>query len=480
MTRRFVTYCLLFFCLLISAKAQQPVTITGTAPFAKNEEIRLLVFEDLLNHIPKVVATDKIDRNGKFVLSYPTNQILLAQLAIRTSRAEFFIVPNNQYDFQISTDSVLFQRINPERYGGYLEITSNKKDTNDLNFKINRFSNYFSRAMSYYAFRITFDKDASAYDTLTSLLNEKFDVQYNPLNFYQSYVYYTCGTLDKLCFPKDNLRIYQTYFDNDYILYNNPAYMSLFAEHYSGYLYNSKYISKKLLSETINENPDYLKLFNEVGRDPMLVNERIRELVLIYNLIEFCDNEEFDRGNVIKLLRYIKASSHFAEHQPLIDNALQKLVPDRDVDKKLLFKNSKGRREPFKHFGGKDIYVQFFQSDCMDCIREMMLIKELNSKYGSDIQFISMNVDPDERQYEDFHKTYGEMFDWPILYFNQNYDWLLENGIETLPDYMIINENGQILQRYAPAPDKGLSDYLQSRFAKEEPENDNPLFRNKQ
>lgn len=480
MYRRFVTYCLLSLCLLISVKAQQPVTISGTAPFAKNEEIRLLVFDDLLNHIPKVVATDKIDRNGKFVLSYPTNQILLAQLAIRTSRAEFFIVPNNQYEFQISTDSVLFQLINPERYGGYLEISTNKTDTNDLNYKINRFSNYFSRAMDYYAFRITYDKDASAYDTLTSLLHEKFDIQYNPLNFYQSYTYYTYGALDKLCFPNDNLKIYQKYFDNDYILYNNPAYMSLFTEHYRGYLYNSKYISKKLLSETINESPDYLALFNEVGRDPMLVNERIRELVLIYNLIELYNNEEFDRWNILKLLQYIKVSTHFQEHIPFIDNALNKLNPNKDVDKKLLFKNSKGRKEPFKHFGGKDIYVQFFQSDCMDCIREMLLIKEFHNKYGSDIQFISINVDPDEKQYEDFYKTYGEMFNWPILYFNHNYDWLLENGIETLPDYMIINENGQILQRYAPAPETGLSDYLQSRFIKEEENNDNPLFRNKQ
>ena len=82
-------------------------------------------------------------------------------------------------------------------------------DTNDLNYKINRFSNYFSRAMDYYAFRITYDKDASAYDTLTSLLHEKFDIQYNPLNFYQSYTYYTYGALDKLCFPNDNLKIHQ-------------------------------------------------------------------------------------------------------------------------------------------------------------------------------------------------------------------------------------------------------------------------------
>ncbi len=479
---RAATYMLMFLitCVALATRAQQPVTITGTAPFAKNEEIRLLVFDDLINNIPKVVATDKIDKQGKFVLSYPTNQILLVQLAIRTSRAEFFIVPNQQYNFQITTDSLLFQLINPEKYGGYLEITSSKTDTNDLNYKINRFSNYFSRAMDYFGFRITYDHDITAYDTLTSLLNQHFDIQYNPLNFYQSYTFYTCGYLDKLCFSKDNLRLYQKYFDNDYVLYNNPAYMSLFIENFSGYLYGSRYISKKLLSETINENPDYLTLFNETGRDPQLVNERIRELVIILNLIELYNNEEFDRGNILKLLEYIHASSHFQEHIPIIANALQKLSPNKDTEHSLVFKNAKGNKEDIKHFDNNNIYIQLFQSDCSDCIREMMLIKEFHQKYGSDIQFISINVDPDKKQYDQFCKTYGELFDWSILYFNNNYDWLIQNGIETLPDYMIINNQGQVVTRYAPAPENGLSDYLQSRYYKEEKHEDNPFVRNKQ
>ena len=129
----------LFISLLIGFAAfgwaQRPVTIAGTAPFAKGEEIRLLVFEDLLNRIPTVAASDKIDKNGRFKLTCTTNQIRLAQLAIRTSKAEFFIVPDNTYNFSIGVDTVLFQLINPERYGGYLWITNPAKDTNDLNYK---------------------------------------------------------------------------------------------------------------------------------------------------------------------------------------------------------------------------------------------------------------------------------------------------------------------------------------------------------
>lgn len=478
---RFVC-CPLLVALLLwivtTGIAQRPVTITGEAPFAKNEEIRLLVFDDLLNYVPTVAATDQIDKNGHFKLTCSTNQIKLVQLAIRTSKAEFFIVPDHTYQFQISVDTTLFKLVNPEKYGGYLQITNALADTSDLNYKINRFSNFFSRAMNHYAFRITVDKDRNAYDTLTTLLNDRFGIQYNPLNFYQSYIYYTCGQLDRVCFSKEQMTFYRKFYDNDYILYNNPAYMSLFRESYSGYLYNSRHISKELLGRTINEEPDYLTLFNEAGRDPMLTNERLRELVIILNLIEFHGNEEFDAGNIVKLLKYIKVSTHFPEHIVFIDNALARISRADAPSQSLVFRNEKGKKSPIKQFEGKDIYVQVFQSDCLDCIREMMLIKEFNKRYGEKIQFVSLNIDPDREDYNRFCKAYGEMFEWPILYFDGNYDWLLENGVETLPDYLIINAQGQLLQRYPPAPEFGLSDYLMLRFDKEEEQPQNPLFRN--
>jgi len=482
MNRLSWTYHLLLLCLLGMAGkvCAQPVTITGEAPFAKNEEIRLLVFDDLLNGHSNEVATAKIDRNGHFKLSHNLQEIRLCQLAIRTTKAEFLLVPHCCYDLAISTDTILFQLINPEHYGGYLEITSNKTDTNDLNYKINRFSNYFNKAMNYYGFKLTYDHDIAYYDTLTDLLHKHFDYRYNPDNFYQSYLYYTSGMLDRLCFPKDFSRIYRDYFDNDHILYNNPAYMMLFNECYSGYLYNSRYISKDLLTDAINENPDYLQLFNGAGRDPQLVNERIRELVIIRNLIEFYGNDEFDKGNIIKLLQYIKTVSHFPEHLPFIENALQQFLPNENAEYELALKNSKGKKFDLKQFDGKHIYAQVFQSSCIDCIREMMILNELKNEYGDQIQFISINIDADEKHYEQFCKSYAEMFDWPIVYFNHNYQWLTENGIETLPDYLILNSNGHVVNRFAPSPEQNLIEYLQEHYPKENNNpNENPLFRNK-
>ena len=474
-------HIILVICLwtFAATHAQTPVTITGTANFAAGEEIRLLVFHDLLNGIAEVATTDIIDKHGHFTLKYNTPDIQLAQLAIRTSKAEFFIVPSNSYNFTITVDTILYQLINPEKYGGFLQIESAKKDTDDLNFKINRFSNYFSRVSDEYAFPMIYGSTDNVFDTVRSIISEHFDFQYNPTNFYQSYGFYTMGSIDMLQYRKKPVFIYEKYFDNDYILYNNPAYMSLFNQYYEGYLYYSPYISKELLNRTINENPDYLTLFNEVGRDPKLTNARLRELVIIKNLIAFLDNEEFDRGNVLKVLDYIRQSSSFEKHVELINSKLNQLKQREKLQEEVTFLDEKGHKARLKQYEGTPVYLQIFQTDCINCVREMMIIKELQKSYEGRVQFVSLCVDPDKRTCQAFVKQYGKQFDWPILYFDEQYDWLVQLGVETLPDYLFYNADGKLMMRYPPAPDNGLPEYLLLNFPAEQEEDQNPLFQNR-
>ncbi len=481
---RHISHIILTVSLLAAfcSQAQSPVTITGTARFAAGEEIRLLVYNDLLNGIADVVATDIIDKQGRFSLKYNTNDILLAQLAIRATKAEFFIVPSNSYNFTVSVDSTLFQRINPEKYGGFLQIENLSADTADLNYKINRFSRFFNQVSDAYAYPMFYGAEYNVFDSVRSIISEQFDFQYIPTNFYQSYGYYTLASLDMLEYRKKPVYLYQKYFDNDYILYNNPAYMSLFNQYYEGYLYYSPYISKELLDRTVNETPDYPTLFNEVGRDPKLTNARLRELVIIKNLISFMDNKEFDRGNVIKVLEYIGKTTSFEKHKELINSKLKSIKTVSEQSGETAFLNEKGHKAKLKQFEGKPVYLQVFQTDCISCIQEMMIIKELYSKYKEKVQFVSLCVDPDKSTYQAFVKQFGKQFDWPILYFDEQYDWLQQRGIETLPDYLMLNEKGTLSMRYPPAPTKGLPEYLQQIFPDEDGNEENPLFynRNKQ
>lgn len=473
---------LVFLLFAGTVCAQPPVVISGTAPFAAGEEIRLMVYDDLLNDIPSLAATDIIDKHGRFTIKYKTADIKAAQLAIRTSKADIFIVPSVSYDFAISVDSLLFRTVNPERYGGMLNIRNLNPDTADLNVKINRFSRFYGALCDNFSFGLLYGGDPGVYDTIRQNVTSRFPYMYAPENYYLSYIYYTLGGIDLLQHKKKNSLVYGKYFDNDNILYNNPAYMALFNQYYSGYLYMSPKISKELLTTTINEKPDYLTLFNEAGRDPNLANARLRELVIIKNLIEFSENKEFDKENVLGLLDYIRKTTSFGIHAKIIDNTFADMERKRKPMAEVTFKDEKSRKVSLKHFEGKPVYLQIFQSDCVDCIREMAMLKELESKYGEKVQFVSLCIDPEESGFSSFVRKYKKNFGWPVLYFNQEYEWLYREGIETLPDHILFNPDGTVAMRYAPSPERGLPEFLLMNFSGEEQQDQNPLFfeRNKQ
>jgi thiol-disulfide isomerase/thioredoxin len=158
---------------------------------------------------------------------------------------------------------------------------------------------------------------------------------------------------------------------------------------------------------------------------------------------------------------------------------LEQIKRVAQIQEDLTFLDEKGHKARLKQYQGMPVYLQVFQTDCINCIREMLIIKELQSKYNGRVQFVSLCTDPDKKSYQAFVKQYGKQFDWPVLYFDGQYDWLAQQGIETLPDHLFLDENSAIKMRYAPSPDNGLSEYLQIHFPMEEEQDENPLFQNR-
>ena len=97
--------------------------------------------------------------------------------------------------------------------------------------------------------------------------------------------------------------LFKEYLTGNEIPLENLAYMQFFNEFFNRYIQsaNSKIPNDKLF-EFINEKPDYLLLLDFLGKDPILVNEIIRELVLIKNLAEMFNIVGFNKDNIIKLL----------------------------------------------------------------------------------------------------------------------------------------------------------------------------------
>jgi len=456
------------FVLNISAQSGKDIVIEGEAPFAKGENIRLIVIEDYITCTPKTVITNPIDANGHFKLNYKANRNYLVQLAIRNMKAEFYVVPQHTYQFRITGDSMLFQLLDPLQYGGYLIIDTPYPDTADLNLKINRFSRYYESLLSYFGDRIIYKKERAAFDSLTAALTQHFPLVYNPTNFYETYIYYTYAQLDAIFWQKYADSIYHIYLDNEYLLYDNPAYMSFFNRFYQNYLYNSHHIPKPILGAYINESPDYRTLFNEVGKDPLLSNAKIRELVIVKNLGEWYGNSEFDKNNILKILQYVLQHTNYPDHKLIIENIMAKCtrLEANSVLPEPHFIDIKGKVFNLQSWQGKWTFLHFFSFDCQSCITEMVLLKDLYERYHDSINFVSVSLDADKTKFIRFMQKYQSQFAWHIVYFDGNYEWLNEMDVNSLPDCMLLYPNGKMAQRYFHDVSTTLSRKLLQMFGR--------------
>lgn len=479
----FCLLCMMLACGQLLAQKTPPVQINGHADFAVGEEIRLIAYEDLITYMPKVVSSDVVDKNGAFNLSYPIAEVRLVQLEIRTSRAEFFVEPSKKYSFNVTMDENMFSYFRPQDFGAFLQVVSDNDEdevamSHDLNRKINYFTRYFNYIFDSYYFQITYDRNPNARDSVLSLMQRKFDVRYNPYDFYQAYMFYGMSQLDRIYWQKDAGKMYRKYLDNDHILYNNPNYMEFFNSFYDDYVFSSLKINRENVLICINDSVNYRMLFNELGKDEFLVNERIRELVIIKNLGQlYLNHPEFDKHNILKLLEELQHTTRFIEHKPLIANMINfiKKFSDNQLVKNVKLKEINGKDFSLSKLKGKWAFVHFFRTDCPECVRELMLIKELQELHKDSLVCVGVCLDFDKYQLQNFLNKYPQ-FDWQFVHFNQQYQWLNNLEVNSLPDYVLLSPDGKIHERYLPALSDGLVDYLARLFAPDAPQDNNPMF----
>ena len=459
----------------VYAQKLKPVVIEGTAAFAAGMEVRLVAYTDLLSYRQEVVATDKIGKDGSFRLTFPTRQIQLVQLAIRTSKAEFYVMPEQNYHFTVDMDPQLFQLLDPMEYGGFLQIQCDGTTPADLNYKINRFEQTAADIIDFYAPNIIGDIGKADFDSISTHIKARFPIEYDPTNFYKSYLYYYYARLEGMLRHKSPDSLYAKYLDNEYVLYDNPTYMSFLNGFYDNYLLTSPRIGKMVLEHAINEEGNFLSLFNAVGKDPLLVNERLREVAILENLAELYDNKDFNRKKILKIMEEIRLTSSFPEHRTMAENLLLSLK-EMEAGSNLpevRLKEIGGSSFKFSDLKGKWVYVQFFNLDCPDCIREMMILKELKAKYGDKIEFVSLSLDFTVSKLLQFKEKYPQ-FDWRFVHFNNEFAWLDELGVNALPDNLLLKPDGTLYRRDAPDITRDLPLFLMRLFEPEE-EQINPL-----
>lgn len=450
-----VLVCMSMLSVLYAVK---PVSLQGRLAFANRGVVRIYVYQDRISYQKQEIQHAEVDEDGHFSMQLQLQETTPIEIAYNNTYGSLIVEPGHSYNINITTDSALIGRIDADMLGNYLHIQFVHIDTAELNCKIWRFNKYYNYFLDTFGDALLRGVEETVYDSLLQLLKTRFPDEYIPTNYYSAYIHYRYADLDLLYYSKEKEKVYQQYLSGEYVHYNNIAYMDFFHHFFENHIYGaSKYIAVSTLHDDINKKRNYYKLFDDMGADPLLVNEIIREMVIILGLGELYDNDEFNNYNILHLLQQLKACTKFEEHKLMADNMIAACTTLRTGSRAPDFclRDVYNNEVHLHDFKGKYVYMQLFATYSASSIREMLILKDLYRQYKDSLEVVSVMLDFEYSKLYHFVSEFQE-FDWTFLHCNGDFSFIDAYKAYALPLGVLIDSEGKIVSYPAKSPSEGL------------------------
>jgi thiol-disulfide isomerase/thioredoxin len=153
---------------------------------------------------------------------------------------------------------------------------------------------------------------------------------------------------------------------------------------------------------------------------------------------------ESEERNIPYLKNYVRSKVEFKKKmKPLLNNPA--------IDFKGL--DLKGNTVSLSDFKGKVTVVDFWAPWCGPCKAEFPAYKELEEKYGNNVNFVSVGVYCKEENWKKMAED--EEFNNNIFVSKKEIDQISAYEVKTIPRYLVIDENFNLIDADAPRPSSG-------------------------
>jgi len=456
----------LFLCVLTVfafqiSFSQKSIFIKGKAPSYKGERIKLCLYSDMITYREVKIAESIIDTTGKFTLTAPVKDISYARLYIGFANGDLYIEPGKSYDLFIdSAAGQMDERTNLMMKDYKLSMRFNNLQDTSINYLIYNFDKLFDD-FTYEHFNDIYKKrNRTLIDSLMADVSGRFSPIRN--TFFKDYINYRIASLVQAAFGMNRYKLCKKYILNKPLLLNNPEYMEFFNEMFSMSLYSGiQNFSFYELAEAINSNEGYFKITDMLGKDSLLRNEALRDLILIKGLGEIYNDNNIKPESVILLLEQISKQSKFEKHRIIASNMLWSLkrFEKGTVAPEFTLKDRSGNMISLSDFKGKYIFLMFWNTLCSKCLLEMDVMNKMTDKYNSNISFVNIATDLNITRYQHFIQSTA--FSWQFLYFDRKFDILDDYAVKTIPFFILIDRKGNFFKYPAPAPSENLDGFFQ-------------------
>jgi thiol-disulfide isomerase/thioredoxin len=459
--RVFLSLMFFFICSIYGFSKE--TSVAGVIPNGYKQEVRLISHADFISGKKLILAKDTIDKNGNFNLIFDLDYTISSSLEINYYNYELIVIPGENYF--LGCDSILTKNIqrpfyNKEPLSGIL-IDSTRLNDNISFFNllyndwlINNFDQIYTKRKR----------------SLIRAFEDSIKVQFSDVNidYFKNHIKYRIASAELAAMPTAKSQLFGQLIEGQEILYHHKEYMYFFKQLFDNYLgENSGKVGRNDFITTINYQKNASALLDSLGKDSLLQNEKIRELVMLKTLREMYFHPDFIGPNVINMLAQVKANSPFDQHKEIAANLISELIklskdsqgPDFNLP------DLKGEKHTLIEYLGKPLYLSFITTWSYGCLYEMELLKGLHVQFGDQINFVSIALDDNIEIVKSLVMEKG--YSWPFLYSGVNYQIINNFNIMTFPLFVLLDEEGFIIQFPAPKPSDNTEAFFQ-RFLSQE------------
>ena len=191
-----------------------------------------------------------------------------------------------------------------------------------------------------------------------------------------------------------------------------------------------------------------------MGQDTIFHNEKMRELAAIVLLEDFFYKKEYSKDNVLSLLDELERKTKFEKHKRIITRLKTNLQQnEKEVARDVNFVKANEDSVNFRNYRGRYLLVNFFRSDCLACILEMDVMKKLIEQHENDIFLLSVSLDDNFKDFENFVRSHD--YSWDVVHFAHKYKIRELYDIPTIPRFMLIGPEGDLIEKFFPKLTKG-------------------------
>lgn len=453
----------LFFFILPFALISQNVTLKGNAKGAEGLVLDVYAYSDQLSYAMTKIASGKIDTSGSFNFSFKTDETIFTYVKVGFTRAPLYVEPGKTYQLKIScTDcKSADDKTNPYLDPKDLVLAVQNTDSTELNNLIYHFNDDYDRFMYRNFVTLLKQRNRAKVDTFRMQVNRKYGSIKN--DYFSELVRYRFAAIEQLAQLADDNTLAEKYLLKQPVLYQNTGYMEFFNDFFENYVtMNSPKVKSVDLYKTINELKSMPAMLDSLGKDTLLKNEVIREMVAIKTLADIYYTKDYYQDVIISMLQYIADNTKFPQHKTAALNYINiftKLTKGT-VAPSFSLKDINGQTYTLSELNkGKYVYLIFWTTWCTPCITEMELVGKLKEKYGTRIEFVGISCDKEYMTFYNYMKQ-DTKFSFTSLFWGNN-SALLENyNVKTYPTLILIDPDGKIYMNPAETPSGDLDALL--------------------